>query len=70
MRLDESLEGPFADQLATAAEVGELLGVSSRMVLMSRIKRIRLGPKTIRFRMRDVYDYYGIDEPEEVVVDE
>lgn len=66
MRLHEPLEGSFANQLVTAAEVGELLGVSSRTVLMSPIKRIRLGPKTIRFRLRDVYEFYGLDEPEEV----
>ncbi len=66
MRLHEPLEGPLADQLVTAAEVGELLGVSSRTVLMSQLKRIRLGPKTIRFRLRDVYKYYGLDDTEKV----
>lgn len=54
----------LGDQLVTAAEIDELLGISSRTVLLSPLRRIQLGPKTIRFRLRDVYEHFGLDEPE------
>lgn len=66
MRPREREEEGFGHQLVTASQVGELLAISSRTVLLSSIRRIRLGPKTIRFRLRDVYQHYGLDEPDEV----
>ena len=56
-------DGGATDPLLTAAEVGELLGISSRMVLCLPIKQIRIGPRTIRFRLQDIYDYLGLEDP-------
>lgn len=52
------------EMLLTANEVAEMLGVGTRMVLLAPIRRIQLGPKTIRFRLKDVYAYAGIDDPD------
>lgn len=65
MRLHKRKREGHVNQLVTAAEVAELLAISSRTVLLSPIRQIRLGPKTIRFRLRDVFQHYGLDEPEE-----
>ena len=51
------------ERLISTEEVAELLGVSSRTVLNLPIKQYRLGPRTFRFRLRDVYDYLGADNP-------
>lgn len=40
--------------LLTAKQVGVMLSMSSRQVLRMLIPRVRLGPKTIRFRKEDV----------------
>jgi hypothetical protein len=53
------------ERLFTAEEVGELMGVSSRMVLMLPIRQIKLGTRTIRYRLRDVWDYLDIDGPQD-----
>ena len=52
-----------AERLVTTEEVAELLGVSSRMVLNLPIRQHKLGPRTIRFRLRDVYGYLDLDNP-------
>jgi hypothetical protein len=52
------------ERLLTTEEVAELIGVSPRMVLALPIPQIRLGTRTIRYRLRDVYEFLGIDEPE------
>jgi hypothetical protein len=44
----------IADRLLGTEEVGELMGIRSRMVLNLPIPQIRLGPSTIRFRLGDV----------------
>lgn len=44
-------------------EVAQLLGVTPRMVLLLPLRQIKLGHRTIRFRLRDVYEYLGIDNP-------
>ena len=49
--------------MISTEEVAELLGVSSRTVLNLPIKQYRLGPRTIRFRLADVYEYLGVDNP-------
>ena len=52
------------EMLLTANEVAEMLGIGTRMVLLAPIPRIQLGPKTIRFRLKDVYRYAGIEDLE------
>lgn len=69
MRLHDRKGEAHGNQLVTAAQVADLLAISSRTVLLSPIRRIALGPKTIRYRLQDVYEYYGLDEPEEVTED-
>jgi len=51
------------EQMLTTEDVAELLGVSTRMVLALPIRQYRLGTRTIRFRVRDVYDYLGLENP-------
>lgn len=53
----------FGDQLVTADEIAELFALSPRMVLLSPIPRVRVGPNIFRFRLGDVYEYFGADEP-------
>lgn len=53
----------LGERLLTAEEVGELLGISSRKVLLLPIRQIRLGPRIIRFRLADIYRYIGIENP-------
>lgn len=57
--------GPRAHpaRLLTAYEVGVLVGISSRTVLNLPIRQIKLGPRTIRFRLEDVYEHFGIEDP-------
>lgn len=49
--------------LLTPVEVAELVGVSVRTVLALPIKQIRVGTRTIRYSVREVYAYLGIDNP-------
>jgi hypothetical protein len=51
------------ERLFTADEVAELLGVSARKVLMLPIRQIRMGSRTIRYRLSEVYSYLDIDNP-------
>ena len=51
------------EQVITPEELAQLLGISARMALMLPIKQLRLGARTIRFRLRDVYTYFDIDSP-------
>jgi len=51
------------EQLLSTDEVAQMLGVSTRMVRALPIKQFKLGARTIRFRVSDVYDYLGIDDP-------
>jgi hypothetical protein len=53
----------LGERLLTAEEVGELLCISSRKVLLLPIPQIRLGPRIIRYRLRDVYEHVGIENP-------
>ena len=59
MRFDDAP----GERMLSTEEVEELLGVSSRTVLNLPIKQYRLGPRTIRFRLSDVYGYLGIENP-------
>lgn len=64
MHNDEHDEGePLADRLVTADEVAQLLAVSSRTVLMLPIRQVRVGTRLVRYRLGDVYEYLGIDNP-------
>ena len=49
------------ERLFTAEEVAGLIGVSPRTVPALPIRRIRVGPRLVRFRLRDVYAYLGLD---------
>jgi len=50
-------------RLLTPEEVAQLLRVTPRHVLQLPIKQVRMGHRTIRYRLRDVYDYLGIEDP-------
>ena len=63
MRRTELMDDPLGDGLLTANEVAELLNVSTRKVLMLPIKQVRVGPRLIRFRLKDVYEYMGVENP-------
>ncbi len=51
------------ERMVSANEIAALFGVSPRMVLSLPIRQIRLGPRTIRFRLSDVYEHFGVDGP-------
>jgi excisionase family DNA binding protein len=53
----------YEQRLFTTEEVAEFLGVSSRTVLMLPIRQYKLGTRTIRYRLEDVYNFLGIDNP-------
>lgn len=53
---------PRGEHLLSAYEVAELIGTSPRLVLALPIRQIRIGARTIRYRLRDVYDYFGLDD--------
>ena len=50
-------------RILTPEEVADMLHVTSRRVLQLPIKQLRLGHRTVRFRLRDVYEYLGVDDP-------
>jgi len=57
-------DGEFEPEiLYSAEEIGEFLGMSSRSVLLLPIRQYRLGPRTIRYRLSDVYRFIGLDNP-------
>ena len=39
------------------------MGISVRKLAMLPIKQIRIGPRTIRYRLQDVYEFLGIENP-------
>ena len=43
--------------LLSAAQVGESLGLSRRQVLRLPLPQVRLGLRTIRYRVEDVQNY-------------
>ncbi len=45
------------NRLITPKEAAAYLGVSRRRVLKLPIKRVRLGARTIRYRLADLDDY-------------
>jgi hypothetical protein len=55
--------GERDNRLLTPEELGQLLGISPRMALLLPIKQIRLGKRTIRFILRDVYEYLDLEDP-------
>jgi DNA-binding CsgD family transcriptional regulator len=59
--LDDFDDEDVRVRLYTAAEIGELMGISARKVLMLPIKQVRLGTRTIRYKLTDVYAYIGVD---------
>lgn len=57
------VDASVTEGLFTAEEVAELLKVSPRMVLMMAIPQVKLGARTIRYRLSDVYDAIGVENP-------
>lgn len=53
------------EMLLTVDEVAEFLGVSPRTVLVLPLHQIRIGPRLVRYRKKDVYAYAGLDDPNE-----
>ena len=60
---DHDTSDPLGEGLLTAEEVADLLNVSTRKVYLLPIKYIRIGPRLIRYRIADVYEFLGIDHP-------
>jgi hypothetical protein len=54
---------PPAEELLTTEEVADLLRVSTRKVLLLPLRQVRLGPRSIRFRLWDVYEFLGVENP-------
>jgi excisionase family DNA binding protein len=63
MRFKPDPYDSLAEKLITTEEVADLLGVSTRKVLLLPIRQYRIGPRTIRFRFCDVYEYLGVENP-------
>ena len=63
MRRNLSTEEFEGEKLLTTEDVADLLGVSTRSVLMLPIRQLKIGPRLIRFRLRDVYQYLGVENP-------
>jgi hypothetical protein len=58
----ESAES-FGERLVSAADIAELFGISERKALMLPLKQYRISERIIRFRLSEVYEYFGIDHP-------
>lgn len=50
-------------RLLTPEEAAEFLNVTRRRMLQLPVKRIRLSDRTIRYRLRDIYEHLGIEDP-------
>jgi predicted DNA-binding transcriptional regulator AlpA len=50
-------------RLLAPEEVAEFLGVSRRRVLQLPLTQVRLGDRTIRYRLSDLYSFAGIEDP-------
>lgn len=57
-------------RLMTPDEAAEFLGVTRRRVFQLPIKQRRLGERTIRFHLTDIYEYLGMDDPNSWYEDE
>ncbi len=44
-------------------EAAEIMRVTRRRMLQLPIKQHRLGDRTIRYRLADIYSYLGIEDP-------
>jgi hypothetical protein len=53
----------LGEELLTVDEVADLLRVSTRKVLMLPIKQIKIGPRLVRYRLFDVYEFLGVENP-------
>jgi predicted DNA-binding transcriptional regulator AlpA len=52
-----------AIRLLRPEEAAELLGVTRRRMLRLPVEQVRLGQRTIRYRLRDVCEFAGIEDP-------
>lgn len=50
-------------RLLTPDEAAELLCVSRRRVLQLPLRKFRIGDRTIRYRLSDIYDFAGVEDP-------
>ena len=57
------MDSSIGERLLTTEEVADLLGVSTRKVLLLPIKQLRLGRRLVRFRLADVYEFMGVEHP-------
>jgi len=48
--------------LLAPEEAAEFLGVTRRRLLQLPIKQLRLGDRTIRYLLEDIYEFLGIDD--------
>jgi predicted DNA-binding transcriptional regulator AlpA len=60
---DEERREEFRKRLVNVYDLSELMGISVRMVLTLPIRQIRIGPRTVRWRLSDVYEFLGVDDP-------
>jgi hypothetical protein len=44
-------------------EAAEFLGVTRRRMLQLPIKQVRVSDRTIRYRLKDLYEHCGIEDP-------
>ncbi|HVN33305.1 MAG TPA: hypothetical protein VMT45_15115 [Thermoanaerobaculaceae bacterium] len=50
-------------RMLTPDEAAEFIGVTRRRVLQLPIKQIRVSDRTIRYRLKDIYEHLGIEDP-------
>jgi hypothetical protein len=61
---DVILEDCQISPLLSAEQVGEILGVDKRRVLRMDIKQVRFGPRTLRYRLKDVQAFIEENQPD------
>ena len=49
-------------KLLAPEEAAEFLGVTRRRILKLPIKQLRLGDRTIRYLLADIYEFLGFDD--------
>lgn len=49
-------------KLLAPEEAAEFLAVTRRRILQLPIRQLRLGSRTIRYRLEDIYEFLGIDD--------
>ena len=49
-------------KLLAPEEAAEFLAITRRRILQLPIRQFRLGDRTIRYRLEDIYEFLGIDD--------